>query len=78
MTVNVKISEMTRYRKNSVRIEYDRTGQNHELAPYWPRLEDRPYYELERRYTDGLGLGLNAFRIDSEFSRILIYVRCIQ
>ena len=46
---------MTRLGKNSIRIEYDRTGQNAEIMPYWARLEDRPYYELEKRYTDGLG-----------------------
>ena len=46
---------MTRLGPNTVRIEYDRTGQNDELAPYWPNLEDRPYFELEKRYTDGEG-----------------------
>ena len=41
--------------RNSVRIECDRTGQNDELSAYWANLEDRPYYELERRYSDGEG-----------------------
>lgn len=47
---------MTRLRRGSIRIEYDRTGQNQELQAYWDRLEERPYYYLEKNYTDGLGL----------------------
>ena len=47
---------MTRLRRGSIRIEYDRTGQNQELQAYWDRLEERPYYHLEKNYTDGLGL----------------------
>ena len=42
--------------KGIIRIEFDRTGQNDELTPYWPKLEDRPYYEIERRYSEGQGL----------------------
>ena len=41
--------------KNKIRIEFDRTGQNDELSPYWSTVEERPYFELERRYTDGEG-----------------------
>ena len=48
-------SDMPPLQRNTVRIECDRTGQNDELSAYWPNLEDRPYYELERRYTDGEG-----------------------
>ena len=42
-------------KRNSIRIEYDRTDQNQEVSPYWPNLEDRPYFELERRYSEGEG-----------------------
>ena len=48
---------MPRLRKGSVRIEYDRTEQNDEIEPYWGNLVERPYYDLEKRYTDGLGKG---------------------
>ena len=44
--------------RNVIRIEYDRTGQNDELLPYWPEIQDRPYYELERRYSENQGKGL--------------------
>ena len=46
--------------RNVIRIEYDRTGQNAEILPYWPRLEDRPYYDLERRYSEGQGMVKNS------------------
>ena len=49
---------MPRLRKGTIRIEYDRTRQNQEITPYWENLEERPYYDLEQNYTDGLGAGL--------------------
>ena len=47
--------------KNTIRIEYDRTGQNEEILPYWPQLEDRPYYDLEKRYSKGEGPDIMKF-----------------
>ena len=47
--------------KNTIRIEYDRTGQNEEILPYWPQLEDRPYYDLEKRYSEGQGPDLQFY-----------------
>ena len=46
---------MARLYRGTIRLEYDRTGQNQELEPYWDKLEDRPYYDLEERYTEQKG-----------------------
>ena len=54
---------MPRLRKGSIRIEYDRTGQNDEVTPNWAELENRPYYQLEKNYTDGLGTVIYNFQV---------------
>ena len=41
---------MVRHRRDSIRVNFDRTGQNAELAPYWKENEDRPYYPIEEKY----------------------------
>ena len=56
---------MLRLRKGSIRIEYDRTSQNDEITAYWSDLEKRPYYELEKNYTDGLGMSFLCLQSDS-------------
>ena len=48
---------MKKPKRNIIRIEYDRTGQNQEIAAYWDCEEKRPYYELEKLYSEGLGIG---------------------
>ena len=49
---------MVRHRRNSVRLSYDRTLQNAELAPYWAEFTDRPYYQVEEKYTQEKGMVL--------------------
>ena len=46
---------MVRHRRNSIRLNYDRTGQNAELDPFWKEIKDRPYYTVEENYTKEKG-----------------------
>ena len=46
---------MVRHRRNSIRLNYDRTGQNAENAPFWKEFTDRPYYQVEENYTNEKG-----------------------
>ena len=46
---------MHRLGKNCIRIEFDRIDQNADLNPYWENLEERPYYDIEKNYTEGKG-----------------------
>ena len=48
----MKLPNMSR---EITRIEYDRQVHDRELEKAWTSIEERPNYELERRFTDSEG-----------------------
>ena len=41
--------------REKIRIEFNRWPYDQELNACWPNIDERPNYEMERRFTDSEG-----------------------
>ena len=55
-------------RETRIKIDFNRRQHDHDIGLKWPTKQQRPYYGLEQRFTQGQGtILLNLFQQENGF-----------